>query len=87
MSKHPRNDSGNGEASPSPTGNASPATPSIPVQVTNVVQILADNLPGEYTALMIHIKKLDDQKDAAAKYKAQLERLASDADITLSPQG
>jgi hypothetical protein len=61
--------------------------PSVPVQVTNVVQILADHLPDEYQALLIKIDQLKKDLDGCEKYRAQLESLATTAGVTLSPQG
>lgn len=60
-----------------------PAPQSRPVQVTNVIQILKDNVPDERRALALHITALEEQLTAAKKYQKELEeldRIATDAD-------
>jgi hypothetical protein len=66
-----------------PGGGGSPRS-AVPVQNTNIVQIIAEHLPGEYGALMAAIGREQEDLQAKLRYKEQLERIAADAGVSLT---
>lgn len=81
--RHDRHERHDGE--PEGVGSPSPAVTPVPVQETNILQILEAHLPAEHSAVIKRVSALNEQLGAARRYQEQLERIAGEAGITLSP--
>lgn len=66
------------------SGGSSPRA-TVPVQNTNIIQVIAEHLPGEYEALKARIAKQESEMSALIAYRAQLEKIAADAGVDLTP--
>lgn len=72
------------DAGSSPSASPRPSASSPPVQVTNVIQIITEHTPQEYSAVLVYIADLKEKLEVAERYRVQLERIAEVAEAPLS---
>lgn len=75
----------NGEDSVTLVSGGGASRSQVPVQNTNIIQIINEHLPGEYSALLVAIDRQQEEVESKLRYKAQLEAIAADAGVTLVP--